>query len=351
VILAVLNETDIYSKMATKVVIAALLLCTVLQIAEGVCKTSGLTAEEQAVLDAHNAQRAKHADTDPLCYGVTGEDITFTSQAWSDTQAGKKGIEHSTGGKYGENLAMAGRAPAAALAKSPAYVASVDAWYKEIDYWDYATNAKKADASGKMTGHFTQVVWKGSKQVNCGYATYVDSMNYYVVTCQYFPPGNYQGQYAANVAPLKSTKKTCNKPTVANAALKPNTATVQEGEKYTVTCSDGHILEGVVNFFTCGSDGNLTPASITCKAVETVACKKPAVENAALAPTTATVKAGEKYTVTCNEGYKLKGDVNTFTCGSDGKVTPASITCDKESSAGRIALSALLMAAVAALLH
>merc|ERR1711937_361792 len=99
--------------------------------------------------------------------------------------------------------------------------------------------------------------------------------------------------------------------TVANAALQPSTATIKAGEKYTVTC---------------GSDGNLTPASITCKAEEKT-CKKPTVANAALQPTTATIKAGEKYTVTCASGHILEGQVNTFTCGSDGNLSPASITC------------------------
>ena len=330
---------------------AALLLCTLVASVRGVCKTGALTEQEQAVLDQHNKHRAKHVDTDPLCYGVSGNDVTFTSQTWTETIAGQGTMKHSTG-SYGENLATAGRTPAEALTQTPAYIQSTDMWYEEIQYWDYATNAKSTTApSNEPTGHFTQVVWRASKQVNCGYATYKNAYNNYMVTCQYFPPGNYNNQYAANVGPLKSTdKKTCNKPNVANAALNPNTATIEEGQKYTVTCADNYILDGSVNAFICGSDGNLTPASISCKEVQKKTCNKPNVENATLNPNTATVKEGEKYTVTCAAGHKLQGKENTFTCGTDGSLTPASITCDKDSGAGKVVLSAVLAAVVAAFL-
>jgi uncharacterized protein YkwD len=336
--------------MATRLLTAAFLLSTLLHTTEGVCQdTSKLTAEEKAVLDAHNALRAKHTDTDPLCYGVSGNDVTFSSQSWSNKLAADKSFDHSKG-SYGENLAMAGTS-GTVPAKSPAYVASTNAWYDEIKDWDYSTNAKSASAPGNaMTGHFTQVVWRNSKQVNCGYATYKDgNFNKYVVTCQYYPPGNFNNAYAANVGPVKSASgKTCNKPTVTNAALQPTTATVKEGEKYTVTCTEGFIIVGLVNTLTCGSDGKFTPASITCTAAAKT-CSKPTVANATLEPTTATVKEGEKFTVKCSKGFKLKGDVSTFTCGKDGKVDPATITC--ESGVGKITFSALLWVLIAIFRH
>ena len=47
------------------------------------------------------------------------------------------------------------------------------------------------------------MVWQGSQQVNCGYTTFVkDAFNSYYVVCQYYPAGNYVGEYAANVASL-----------------------------------------------------------------------------------------------------------------------------------------------------
>ena len=318
-------------QMAVKIQVKQfLLLLSILYTTESVCKTGALTAEEQAVLDAHNTYRAKHEGTDPLCYGVSGSDVTFTAQAWTEQIAGEKAMKHSTG-TYGENLATAGTT-GTVMAKSPAYEKSTQMWYDEIKDWNFGTSS----STGGVTGHFTQVVWKNSKQLNCGYATYVSGIfNNYMVTCQYYPPGNFNNAYAANVAPLKSTTTpTCSKPTVANAVLSPTTATVNEGEKYTVTCNSGFKLTGGVNTFTCGSDGNLTPTSITCTAETTTitTCNKPTVANAALTPDTATIKEGEKYTVTCTGGTILDGSENTFSCGSDGKLSPTSITCKSDGS-------------------
>ncbi|KAF8888246.1 CAP domain-containing protein [Infundibulicybe gibba] len=53
------------------------------------------------------------------------------------------------------------------------------------------------------TGHFTQVVWKGTTQVacavaNCGAGTIFSQASGYVV-CRYSPPGNVIGQFPQNV--------------------------------------------------------------------------------------------------------------------------------------------------------
>jgi len=255
--------------------------------------------------------------------------VKFTSKEWSDKQAENKNMQHSDG-KYGENLAMAGRAPAPALEITPAYMASAKAWYAEIQFWDFKSN--KGNGKG-VTGHFTQVVWKNSKQVHCGYAKYEkNGFNNYVVTCQYYPPGNFNNAYAENVGQLKSStdQKTCKRPTVENAAVKPDAAEVKDGEKYEVSCAEGYKIKGTVNSFTC-KDGALTPAAIVCYKPEDEkkTCKRPAVSNAELKPETATINEGEKYMVSCAEGYKIKGTVNTFTCKGDGTLTPAAIVCEK----------------------
>ena len=52
----------------------------------------------------------------------------------------------------------------------------------------------------KCAGHFTQVVWKGTKEMGVGRAT-ARSGNIYVVA-NYSPPGNMQGAFQANVFPL-----------------------------------------------------------------------------------------------------------------------------------------------------
>ena len=133
-----------------------LLLSLLLGSTYAVCKTGSLTAAEQAALDKHNALRALHEDTSDLCYGESGSDVTFTAQSWADSMAANKAMEHSSG-SYGENLAMAGTSGTVA-AKIPAYESSTQAWYNEIDDWNF----DDSKSTGGVTGHFTQVCrWVG----------------------------------------------------------------------------------------------------------------------------------------------------------------------------------------------
>lgn len=52
------------------------------------------------------------------------------------------------------------------------------------------------------TGHFTQVVWKGSQKLGVGFAVSGDGNSVYIVA-QYTPPGNYMGQFQQNVLPAR----------------------------------------------------------------------------------------------------------------------------------------------------
>lgn len=54
------------------------------------------------------------------------------------------------------------------------------------------------------TGHFTQVVWKDSKELGVG-CTKAKNGKIYVVA-NYYPPGNYIGCYVENVLPLGGSK-------------------------------------------------------------------------------------------------------------------------------------------------
>jgi hypothetical protein len=75
-----------------------------------------------------------------------------------------------------------------------------DAWYNEITTYDYTTGASTTSAE---TGHFTQVIWAGSTQLGIGIGYSSDSKTV-TVTANYYPAGNVQGSYIANVLPLCS---------------------------------------------------------------------------------------------------------------------------------------------------
>ncbi len=48
----------------------------------------------------------------------------------------------------------------------------------------------------QASGHFSQVVWKSSRSLGCGY-----DAGCKMVTCNYDPPGNVMGMFGSNVQP------------------------------------------------------------------------------------------------------------------------------------------------------
>lgn len=72
---------------------------------------------------------------------------------------------------------------------------SIQMWVNERGKYKYATGGFSGD-----TGHFTQVVWKGSKTVGCHRKKCGGS---WLVACEYKPPGNYEGKFQENVFPKR----------------------------------------------------------------------------------------------------------------------------------------------------
>jgi uncharacterized protein YkwD len=118
-------------------------------------------------------------------------DVAKTAQAWANelARSGCK-LRHSST-PLGENLA------AGTTGTIPPERA-VELWYDESKGYDYSKTKFTMGA-----GHFTQVVWKGSRHVGCGTATCNDKQ---IWVCNYDPAGNIQGEFAANVP-----RPTCSK--------------------------------------------------------------------------------------------------------------------------------------------
>jgi len=143
------------------------------------------------LLDKHNFYRAKHQV--PNLQRLA--QLETIAQSYSEKLVSLGYLVHSSNtlnGEYiGENLYFGYNA---------GYVGTkpVESWYEEIHSYDFANPGFKSG-----TGHFTQVVWKNSKQIGCGVAC--GSNDYCYVTCNYYPGGNYLGQFEANVFPLSDT--------------------------------------------------------------------------------------------------------------------------------------------------
>jgi uncharacterized protein YkwD len=143
---------------------------------------AGPSAEMKQLVEAHNRYRAEHC-APPLTWSA---DIARVAQGWADELNRRNcAFEHSRS-KYGENLAggSAGHLDADQIAAM---------WYQEIAQYDW-----NQPGFSMQTGHFTQVVWAGSKRLGCGVTT-CGGMSIWV--CNYDPPGNMQGAYRANVKP------------------------------------------------------------------------------------------------------------------------------------------------------
>uniref|UniRef100_A0A8C7WRH7 SCP domain-containing protein n=1 Tax=Oryzias sinensis TaxID=183150 RepID=A0A8C7WRH7_9TELE len=130
---------------------------------------------QQEFLNAHNAYRALHG-APPLTYN---KELCDEAQKWADECLKTRTLGHSDT-KDGENVYYTSGKDA------------VDEWYSEIKDYNFKTSGFQSG-----TGHFTQVVWKESKELGLGMAT--DGRTAFVVG-QYRPPGNFTnpGQFEAN---------------------------------------------------------------------------------------------------------------------------------------------------------
>lgn len=90
--------------------------------------------------------------------------------------------------QMGENLAAAGSS-----GSYPAVATLVNLWSNEKVDYTYSSNTC---ASGKVCGHYTQMVWKNTTAVGCGYAKCTDgsAMKRSFISCNYTSAGNVVGQ-------------------------------------------------------------------------------------------------------------------------------------------------------------
>lgn len=65
----------------------------------------------------------------------------------------------------------------------------VDYWAEERFNYDYSTNSCRL---GKVCGHYTQIVWKETKELGCGRALCEGGEEIWV--CNYNPAGNIKGK-------------------------------------------------------------------------------------------------------------------------------------------------------------
>jgi len=147
------------------------------------------------ILDLHNRARAE-VGVPPLTWSDT---LAASAQSWAEHLATINEMVHSSGQPYGENLAgWTHGCGLASLVPPLDYnngVCPGDTLRTMVMSW---INEKQDFVPGTpsfpIAGHYTQVVWKDTKEVGCGMATAsANRPNDYLV-CQYAPPGNQNSQ-------------------------------------------------------------------------------------------------------------------------------------------------------------
>ena len=100
---------------------------------------------------------------------------------------------------------------------------ATDMWYNEVITPGYDFDNQGFDSG---TGHFTQVVWKGSTKLGCGIS------GVYVV-CRYCETaGNMGGAFETNVFPKKAAEETPAETTAEETPAEESAAVIPESADY-----------------------------------------------------------------------------------------------------------------------
>lgn len=136
---------------------------------------------------AHNVYRAKHK----VAALKLNDELNKLAQKWAEHLASIRTLKHSDckwkDDIVGENIAYKWMSNGGEFTGQEV----TDNWYNEVEKYDYDVGRSQG------TGHFTQVVWKGSLEFGMGMARASDG-SFYVV-CNYFPAGNIIGKFEENV--------------------------------------------------------------------------------------------------------------------------------------------------------
>lgn len=142
---------------------------------------------ENEALEVHNEYRREHG-VPPL---VLNKDISKLSQRWAEELARKDSMAYSLNKEYGESVYCGWSAdPNTKVSAKDC----VDKWYSEINDFSFGKEPEVLTC-----GHFTQIIWTDTKELGVGSAKSKSGKLY--VVANYYPAGNYSGQFSKKVPP------------------------------------------------------------------------------------------------------------------------------------------------------
>jgi uncharacterized protein YkwD len=151
---------------------------------------SGFNQFQLDALAEHNICRSRHG----VSLLELKVELCVAAQEYADQLAASGHFEHSGDQRYGENLYWGWSSLPGWVPKGTEAVTS---WYAEGKSYDYS----KEPPIDTPAGHFTQMVWSGSRAMGVGLAAAADRPGKWIVVVKYDPPGNWLGRYTANVRP------------------------------------------------------------------------------------------------------------------------------------------------------
>ena len=112
---------------------------------------------------------------------IPSKDLEIISQQWANQLSKSCKMYHHKGNiPFGENLFIS--------STSTTIGHAVNLWAAEKNDYNYKPNRCNP---GKQCGHYTQIVWKGTKELGCAMQSCSNGSQIYV--CSYFPAGNIVG--------------------------------------------------------------------------------------------------------------------------------------------------------------
>jgi len=166
----------------------ALALVAVAAACGGGAAPAGEPAELAGITAAHNTVRAG-VGVGPLKWSPA---LAATAAAWAarcvDDESPFGIIDHNPDRRTGHPYYVGENIYASTGSASP--TVAVSKWAAEAAHYDYATNTC---AAGQVCGHYTQVVWAGTREVGCARHDCPGLAYPSAIVCDYGPGGNVAG--------------------------------------------------------------------------------------------------------------------------------------------------------------
>ncbi|KAF8404813.1 hypothetical protein HHK36_009703 [Tetracentron sinense] len=157
-----------------------LVLALTFAMALTLCHVSLAQNRPQDFLDLHNAAREEVGVRRPLTWDPSLEEY---AKKYAEVRSNDCQLIHS-GGPYGENIYWGYGTDGYTDAEG-----AIKYWVDEKKYYNYESNSCMR---GKECLHYTQIVWSNSVHLGCARTKCTN--DHFFITCNYNPPGNFEGE-------------------------------------------------------------------------------------------------------------------------------------------------------------